>query len=412
LHNVDWPSEETLQNLSESRAAEVQLAQSVCRAHASWNSYWTIAVNSFDRLAEYSRLSCLGDQAQALQIWQALCAGGIPETMSQKLHELCGDLNFLAEVCRNQRGGSSSGSWAQVGATLAALLDMVHFNGSLEWPELMHRVGTPAPKRTAPPTSGSAQPGPGRIDEAAARPQPEFASAGPGSGSGNSISVLAAGAPAAAPVSLVKAFVMPPEAGAAEAVASEPTPAPAAAASPVQEALSDEPVAFASSDTSPTGGFLSAALDTPAAVMASGSRAGFSPIFRQRAVPAVSTYAEFPVPAAPSFAQPVSPTQAMGVLQGSLPGKTRGGNEIFEVYEDPKAPVQNSSAPSPPGTIGMVPSSPVGTRVFEHPEEREHEALKILRQVESEVRTLKRWYTEAIEAMRSPNPYPAPAEGL
>ena len=34
--------------------------------------------------------------------------------------------------------------------------------------------------------------------------------------------------------------------------------------------------------------------------------------------------------------------------------------------------------------------------------EREHEALKILRQVELEVRTLKQWYTEAIEAMRTP----------
>lgn len=34
-------------------------------------------------------------------------------------------------------------------------------------------------------------------------------------------------------------------------------------------------------------------------------------------------------------------------------------------------------------------------------DDREHEALRILRQVESEVRTLKKWYTEAISAMRS-----------
>lgn len=38
--------------------------------------------------------------------------------------------------------------------------------------------------------------------------------------------------------------------------------------------------------------------------------------------------------------------------------------------------------------------------------EHEHEALRILRQVEAEVRTLKKWYTEAIEAMRAP-PFPA-----
>lgn len=58
------------------------------------------------------------------------------------------------------------------------------------------------------------------------------------------------------------------------------------------------------------------------------------------------------------------------------------------------------------GSIAAGLERPKDTLPFPGSEDREHEALRILRQVESEVRTLKRWYTEAIEAMRSP-PFPA-----
>ena len=36
-------------------------------------------------------------------------------------------------------------------------------------------------------------------------------------------------------------------------------------------------------------------------------------------------------------------------------------------------------------------------------DDREHEALRILKEVEAEVRMLKQWYSEAIEAMSSPD---------
>jgi hypothetical protein len=99
----------------------------------------------------------------------------------------------------------------------------------------------------------------------------------------------------------------------------------------------------------------------------------------------------------------------IGLTATKLPASA-GGYDAAEVRE---------VLPSVPKAIPNSLQSPLSSyphvsgdsaRDFEHAEEREHEALRILRQVESEVRTLKRWYTEAIEAMRSPNPFP-PAEG-
>jgi len=141
LHNVDFPSEACIRNLDESRTTELQFAQRVQRARMSWGDYWAFAVGSFDRLSEYSRLACAGDQANALQVWHGLRTGSIPELLGQKLNELGQDLHYLAEVCAHTPGGSIGRSWVQVGATLGALLDMVHFNGALEWQEVMQRVG-------------------------------------------------------------------------------------------------------------------------------------------------------------------------------------------------------------------------------------------------------------------------------
>lgn len=416
LHSVDYPSEAAMRNLPESRGAEVHLAQSVWRAHASWNSYWTIAVTSFDRLAEYSRLSCLGDQAAALQIWQSLCAGSIPDTMSQKLHELCGDLHYLAGVCQQQRDpGSPNGSWMQVSHTLSALLDMMHFNGALEWSELMQRVGPPAAKRMAPPAGGPQQAWPSRIEEA--KPS-QPASANPAVSQVDSARQQADGYAQAAglePMPMTSSSAM----GGGDVVAAGESEVGLA----LPLAAADEPTSF-SSDTPPPGRHLphlspALGIESPTIDLANCHFSDFSPQSRQRAAPASSTNGEFAVAVPPTFAH--SPMQALAPLQTyASPSRNR---ENFEVYEDPKAQVfrpQPDAFNSPPkslptSTSGQSPSafsnSVAGARVFEHPEEREHEALRILRQVESEVRTLKRWYTEAIEAMRSPNPFP-PSEGL
>jgi serine/threonine protein kinase len=463
LHSVDFPSEASLRNLPESRGPEVQLAQSVWRAHGSWNAYWKIAVTSFDRLAEYSRLSCLGDQAQALQVWQSLGAGQIPETMSQKLHELCGDLHYLAEVCRVQRlPGSPNGSWVQVGATLSGLLDMMHFNGALEWTELIQRVGPPVlPKRLGPPAAGSQWPV--RVDEAKGNVANQGQQAGvaqldasrqqqpdglaQGNGAGNSLSVPAAASAGSGQVPLIKSFAMADATAEASSPATEQQAAVPSSISPgsgyvgteqmlipefkssspgplvaadndvalVQPVL-EEPPLF-SSETSPLGRNVPfVGLEAPASASMDMSNVHFSPVSRQRAVPASSTHGEFAVP--PPFAH--SPMQAspQGLL-GSLQNSYQKNRENFEVYEDPKVKQDTYSSPTKGLQAGQSPgsfpnnagSTRENTRVFEHAEEREHEALRILRQVESEVRTLKRWYTEAIEAMRSPNPFP-PGDGL
>jgi len=280
----------------------------------------------------------------------------------------------------------------------------------------MQRVGPAGPS--------SRRPSPNPANAGSAQPPwlqqrgTEEASQSNGVG-GNSTSVPAAGQQA----SLIKPFAMPdagtlgPEVGspAAEAMAASlglggsatlaamagDVESPAVGQSP---AASDEPAAFASSE-------------------ASGLGCRFSPLSLQRSVPASSSTlpgAEFPVPVAPSFAF----TQGASPLAFSPTTAASNGGPSFDVFEDAKAlsPTlakgfqssgQNGSAllqeKSPIGS-SFPNNTAGGSRVFEHAEEREHEALRILRQVESEVRTLKRWYTEAIEAMRSPNPFPAVAE--
>lgn len=140
LHVAPIPSEAALRALAESRSAEVHLVQSVQRMRHSWSTYWSQSLDSFEKLGEYSKCMCNGDKVGADQKWQELSRAGIPQNLAQRLRELCDDFVSLGEVCRVQ-GGTSASSWGQAGDILDALREMVHESSSLDWGELCRRLG-------------------------------------------------------------------------------------------------------------------------------------------------------------------------------------------------------------------------------------------------------------------------------
>lgn len=149
LHTAECPSEASLRSIpaGSSRSTEVAIVQSTQRVRAAWSAYWTLAVHSFDRLAEYSRLVCSGDQHGAAQTWRELSACGIPRALCVKLADLCSELRNLAEICQQRRGGGPGASWTQISDLLNVLCHMVFHSSSLEWAELSMRIGPPARRK-------------------------------------------------------------------------------------------------------------------------------------------------------------------------------------------------------------------------------------------------------------------------
>eukprot|EP00811_Abedinium_folium_P032456 NODE_54_length_4000_cov_7.516654.p1 GENE.NODE_54_length_4000_cov_7.516654~~NODE_54_length_4000_cov_7.516654.p1 ORF type:complete len:950 (-),score=211.76 NODE_54_length_4000_cov_7.516654:283-3132(-) len=139
LHTADCPAEAVLRALPRNRNSEActSLVQCVQRLRASWSAYWGVATTSFDRLAEYSRQCCCGEQARAAQTWQELTQSGIPQALAQRLHELCADLHRVAELCRLSRGSPQLG---EVGSALHVLRDMMYEGSSIEWADLPVRL--------------------------------------------------------------------------------------------------------------------------------------------------------------------------------------------------------------------------------------------------------------------------------
>jgi len=147
LHTAECPQEvaaavNSKGGTPQSQSKQAALAQGMLRAQSTWSAYWSVAVSSFERLAEYSRLVCCGDQQGASQSWQDLVRGGIPKLLQGKLHAHCDDLVSLAELCRHYSrsfDGSDSVSqqaWVQAADTLQALRDMLHESSTMEWQEL------------------------------------------------------------------------------------------------------------------------------------------------------------------------------------------------------------------------------------------------------------------------------------
>jgi len=259
----------------------------------SWSAYWTMAVHSFNRLAEYSRLVCCGDQQGAGQVWHELRSSMIPETLAQKMRALRDDLARLSEHCCDPEGVANRDVRDLVrsaGRTLEALREMVDEGSLSEWAEvtalLRSSVGNIEPELPATKMVTLAPPAVSRAVEAHL-----------GSGSDESSAMGAA----------------VPEGGAAYTMAE-----------------------VGVGDFTPEGD--AAALhDTPRC--------------------------NVPQSVAPTATPPVAEPRATAAEEWPAANMPRG------------APMEL--------------------------EERDIEALQILRQVESEVRALKQWYQEAIEAIRA-----------
>jgi len=212
LHTADCPSEASLHVLPQSDSLQASLVLAVQQAHSSWSSYWAMAVTSFDRLAEYSRLVCCGDPQGSALCWQDLSRGNIPQTLQGRLHDLCDDLMALGDICRQHgdacgRGGAGE-AWLQVSDTLEALRDMVHEDSSLEWAELSARLGG-APQRWLPGEPPIAEAAEGVDESIAVAAGPCSAAGGIGAGGTHT----AAGPPEAAPASPVATVAAGPPQG-------------------------------------------------------------------------------------------------------------------------------------------------------------------------------------------------------
>eukprot|EP00929_Paragymnodinium_shiwhaense_P032163 TRINITY_DN17883_c0_g1_i1.p1 TRINITY_DN17883_c0_g1~~TRINITY_DN17883_c0_g1_i1.p1 ORF type:complete len:452 (-),score=73.50 TRINITY_DN17883_c0_g1_i1:314-1669(-) len=117
---------------------KARLATLVQRFGSSWSAYWTEAVHSFKRLAEYSRLSCLGDQQGAGVIWQELITSRIPENLSDRLKALRDDLSRVLEHCRVP----VDDEFRDMQIALGALREMLHESSLEDWEDIVERLAT------------------------------------------------------------------------------------------------------------------------------------------------------------------------------------------------------------------------------------------------------------------------------
>jgi len=169
LHVAKWPN----QACGEACVAcagqgaggfEKSLIDAVQKLRSSWDSYWVLAVASFEHLAEYSRAACFGEGEQAAKVWQELQLEQIPQSLADKLCPLCADLASVAELCRSGPpvGGdvekSDISAWQQAAVALTALREMVHAESSMEWPHLEEALTDPAPPAAAPQASPTKPP--------------------------------------------------------------------------------------------------------------------------------------------------------------------------------------------------------------------------------------------------------------
>eukprot|EP00927_Polykrikos_kofoidii_P044189 TRINITY_DN38224_c0_g1_i1.p1 TRINITY_DN38224_c0_g1~~TRINITY_DN38224_c0_g1_i1.p1 ORF type:complete len:911 (-),score=131.35 TRINITY_DN38224_c0_g1_i1:137-2869(-) len=97
LHIVDFSV-----STPETRATSffTRLATQLQRLHESWSVYYDMAIRSFTRLSEYSRTSCFGDQTRAWEIWQELVSSNIPHLLMDKFAALREELTLSAELLK------------------------------------------------------------------------------------------------------------------------------------------------------------------------------------------------------------------------------------------------------------------------------------------------------------------------
>ena len=115
---------------------DAQLVHCIQRFRVAWDGYWNTANHYFERLAEYSRQACGGDQGAA-QTWQELLASNVPQILRQRLAELCSELGRVSEASACMRGGS----WAQVVDALQVFRDMATEGSADDWQDYVFHLG-------------------------------------------------------------------------------------------------------------------------------------------------------------------------------------------------------------------------------------------------------------------------------
>jgi len=384
-------------------------------------------VSSFEKLAEYSQLVCLGDQQRANEAWQDLSCDDIPRKLRTLLHELCSDLISLAKLCRQSwgLGHEEEEAWAEVGDALEAICEMVHEDSSLGWHELAsclrsrkrEKEGSPVATRiegsmmSSPPCDSRKS-----LAEAASL---AFSSTSVYGGSCGSTD------PGVSRMLVGRTVILQDEQDAVR------TP-PVALQAPYERR--DGEVSRA-----PAGGTL--AVVTVAGSPGNGTEAHQSPSARTMspipsrpnlaAVQAAARAAAATRAAVSPLAQRPGPDVPMPLIAGSLHlpnGISNGGTvtprtghgsvqHSMMQQRSPSPQIPRFAPQSPPTWTGfcrtpppgpVVPSWPLPTAVaVQGPGQAEdvenQQALHVLRQVEAEVRQLKQWYTDAIQAMRQPN---------
>lgn len=137
LHTAQVPTTAEL----EKDGHTAKLVQSVQKFMAAWTEYWQVAVSSFETLARYSQLCCMGDIEGSGKIWQRLKNSDIPQGISERLQRLSASLLTLSRLCRTHRSGTceqsdESRQWLLAGKALEVLRDMVDPKSMLHWEEL------------------------------------------------------------------------------------------------------------------------------------------------------------------------------------------------------------------------------------------------------------------------------------
>lgn len=435
LHTEELSQEDIL---ACSRDPQAGLVAGIARFQRSWSNYWDLAVGSFEKLAEYSQLVCMGDQMQSNQVWQELLNRDIPILLRERLHELCDDLLSLANLCRRscQRGAplrswdeaTEGDAWAEIGEALEAIRDMIHEDSSLEWRDLSARLSrrelpNPAPASVSNRSIGVLPPG-----DTAPRSLAEMASLAFSTSSATSMAwppdanlALRATSPSKSPE--ISSSYCPRYAVSGEprhACRDSASPPPRASACLEARRLEEHatvhtpPVALQLGDHHASDVVRSALPGRSTAHGSPGSGIEFSargdPAGNSLAVAAQRPLAA-PPPVAVSSLPPSAPALVTPRGGAVLPQRSSSPNYMARFSPSPPshshAPAAWSSScrTPPPGPAATGRQSLPGTYLQGSPVasgEQDQHSIRALRQVESEVRQLKQWYSDAIHAMRQP----------
>eukprot|EP00930_Biecheleria_cincta_P046396 TRINITY_DN31997_c0_g1_i1.p1 TRINITY_DN31997_c0_g1~~TRINITY_DN31997_c0_g1_i1.p1 ORF type:complete len:962 (-),score=135.48 TRINITY_DN31997_c0_g1_i1:177-3035(-) len=434
LHTEELPKTDIL---SCSQDSQADLVAGIARLQSSWANYWELAIGSFGKLADYSQLVCMGEQMQSNEVWQELLKRDIPILLRGRLHELCDDLLSLANLCRRncQRGplrswdeATEGDAWAEIGEALEAIRDMAHEDSSLECKDLSVRLCRRELPNTSPALVFNRSVGVLPPDSTTHRSLAEMANLAFSTSSATSMTwlpdaglALRATSPIQSPQSskYCPRYVVGGETH--HACRDSASPPPRATVSLEARRLEElatvhtPPVALQSGDH-PGGDMVRSTMPGRPASLAAASSSGSGIEFSTRGEPTGnSSTAGRPLAAPPPVAVGSLPAAASGPItpRGRVVLPQRSASPNFVSRFIPSSP-SNSHSPTawnsscrspPPGPAATGRQSVPGVYLQGSPVagEQDQQAMRVLSQVESEVRQLKQWYSDAIHAMRQPH---------